>query len=420
MSLSASAHAWAGELPLFMFLGATLVVAVCFRRLAVAVGQPKVIGEIAAGLAIGALLAATNAWWGGTGAPAAGSLVPSLSLLGDFGLIFLVVNALLSDRAETPGTRSDGWRASWLTLANVLPAFVGTAWLAVWYARSHELGSPMAFIMLVAAACSISAVPVLARILAELGLVGSTVGRLTFQVACWSDVFGWMVVGAALSLHGRGEPVQFGMFRMGVIAALVLGLVAARAMVRRHLASAPQAGGMVLLIVLLVTASVTHMAGLHLVFGAFLVGSVFASERALARQWLSQTTWVTERLFCPVFFVVSGMNLLSAGTLSSAEMAWGSAFLATCVLTKLIPLFLASRLLGLAPRESALVAVLLNTRGLMELVILSVGLKAGIFTPVQYSIFVMVAVLTTVISMPLCRQALRRGPVTSLVLRPGG
>jgi Kef-type K+ transport system membrane component KefB len=419
MSLLTSVHAWVGELPLFMFLGVTLVVVLCFRRLAAAVGQPQVIGEIAAGLVMGAVLAAGGAWWDEARFRSA-SLLPSLSMLGDFGLIFLVVNALLADRAEAPVPRGAGWRAGCLTLANVLPAFLATACLAHWYARSHEIASPAAFVVLISAACSISAVPVLARLLAELGLAASTIGRLSFQVACWTDVMGWLVVGVALSMHGDAEPLQLGMSRLGVVVALVLALIAVRKTVRRHLVSSPQAGAMVLLISLLVTASVTHMAGLHLVFGAFLVGSVFASERALARQWLSHTTWVTERLFCPVFFVLSGINLLSAGTLSSDELAWGSAFLATCVLTKLVPLFLTGRWLGLTPRDSALVAVLLNTRGLMELVILSVGLKAGIFTSVQYSVFVMVAVLTTLMSMPLCRQALRKGPAPSLSLKPEG
>jgi Kef-type K+ transport system membrane component KefB len=102
------------------------------------------------------------------------------------------------------------------------------------------------------------------------------------------------------------------------------------------------------------------------------------------------------------------MKLLSSDDFALSELGWGTAFLALCIGSKLIPLMIAGRWIGLSRPESLLLGLLLNTRGLMELVILSVGLSSGIFSPVQYSIFVMVTVATTLMSTPLSRLVQRR------------
>ena len=101
-------------------------------------------------------------------------------------------------------------------------------------------------------------------------------------------------------------------------------------------------------------------------------------------------------------------KLLSSDDFALSELGWGTAFLALCIGSKLIPLMIAGRWIGLSRPESLLLGLLLNTRGLMELVILSVGLSSGIFSPVQYSIFVMVTVATTLMSTPLSRLIQRR------------
>ena len=176
--------------------------------------------------------------------------------------------------------------------------------------------------------------------------------------------------------------------------------------VRRWFGAAPSS--QIVLIALLVSASLTHLASLHVVFGAFLVGSVFVSDKDIRESWLKATSWITDRFFCPLFFAIAGMKLLSSDDFALSELGWGTAFLALCIGSKLIPLMIAGRWIGLSRPESLLLGLLLNTRGLMELVILSVGLSSGIFSPVQYSIFVMVTVATTLMSTPLSRLVQRR------------
>ncbi|CAN5413929.1 hypothetical protein BH09PSE5_BH09PSE5_50430 [soil metagenome] len=402
------------ELPIFLLLGGILLVSLVCRRAAGIVGQPQVVGEILAGLAVGLLLAHSAATGDAAAAGSTRSLSRSISLLGDFGLVFMVVNALFQDHVGKALTVTRDRTVLVVTAANIVPAALCAAWLGFNYADSHAIESKSAFVLLIGVAASISAVPVLARMLDELKLAGTRIGSLSFRAACWTDMLAWVAVAVALSLHGKGDPLTAGSTRLAAAAALIVALLGIRALMRKRLARSPQAASQVLLVTVLLSAGITHLAGLHLVFGAFLVGTVFASERELVRQWLAQTTWLAERLLSPLFFVVSGMNLATAGSIAVAEAGWGAAFLAICVVTKLVPLFITGRALGYSRQDSSLLAVLLNTRGLMELVILSVGLNAGIFSPVQYSIFVMVAIITTVISMPLCRMVMRRDPDAKL------
>ncbi|MFT4171882.1 MAG: cation:proton antiporter [Rhodocyclaceae bacterium] len=387
------------SLPLEIIVGGVLAISFAMRMVANALGQPHVIGEILAGLLIGLVLMA------GAGDVARG-LAGQLSVLGSFGLIFLVLGALLHE-PDTLGAQRQ-WRTDlFFTACNVLPAFVcGGAW-AIAYARAHTLAAPGAFVLLVATAAAISAVPVLARILAELRLADTRVGALSFRVACLTDVAGWLLVGVSLAIHTQGEPWAFALGRLALILMLFAVLAGIRRMLRPWLGTTP-ATTAVVIVLLLAACGLTHMAGLHVVFGAFIVGTVFGGEASVVRHWRRDMGWVTERFFCPLYFVVAGMSILSGGTLTAGDWGWGVVFLALSMGSKILPLYWAARRRGWAPDEARLLGLLLNARGLMELVILGIGLQAGIFTATQYALFVAVAVVTTVVCTPLCRVVLKR------------
>ncbi|MFA9439799.1 cation:proton antiporter [Uliginosibacterium sp. sgz301328] len=383
------------SLPLELIVAGVLAATLAFRTISRWMGQPLVVGEILSGLLIGLVLAAI---------PGASvrTVASSLALVGNFGLVFLVFGALLHEKDE----RAIDWRGDLTVSAfNVLPAFIGGGMWAVWYASAHAMQVSTAFILLVATATAISAVPVLARILAELHIGGTPVGRLSFRVACITDVVGWLLVGAALAIHSDGEPSVFAAGRGLLVLMLFGGLHALRRLMGARWA---QAGATkAILVILLAVSGVTHMAGLHVVFGAFIVGTVFGTQREVVRDWKRDMGWVTDRFFCPLYFVVAGMNILS-GSFEGAEFTWGLSFLVVSMASKLLPLYWVARRRGMSADEGRLLALLLNARGLMELVILGIGLQAGILNASQYALFVVVAVVTTVVCTPLCRVVLTR------------
>lgn len=397
------------ESPVHLVIGLVILASLVLHRAARFFGQPPLIGDMFAGLLVGIALNLVGKAFGDSSGTVATSTASSLEHLGTIGLIFIVVNALFhAPSNNTTGDRATNSQAVLIVaLTNCVPALLIGGWLAVQYATAHDMPATPAFIILIGVSMSISAVPVLAGILAELGLQSSRVGSLAFRAACWTDVIGWVLVGLALSLHQNADSYEFAFSRLILVAAMFAVLVAVKArLVRNWPGSA--VSNQVVLIALLIAAGLTHIASLHIVFGAFIVGSVFASNNKIRESWLQTTSWITDRFFCPLFFAIAGMKLLSSDDFALGELGWGIAFLGLCIGTKLIPLMLAGRWIGLSRPESLLLGLLLNTRGLMELVILSVGLSTGIFSPIQYSIFVVVTAATTLMSTPLSRLVQRR------------
>ena len=397
------------ESPIHLVIGLVILASLILHRVARLFGQPPLIGDMLAGLLVGVALNLIGKAFGDASGTLATSTANSLEHLGTIGLVFIVVNALF--HAPSNHTADDGATSGkavlMVTLANCVPSLLIGGWLAVQYATAREMPATPAFIILIGVAMSISAVPVLAGILVELGLKSSRVGSLAFRAACWTDVIGWILVGLALSLHQNADSYYFAVSRLVLVAAIFAALMAVKSRLVRHWPG-PAIANQIILIALLVSAGLTHLASLHIVFGAFLVGSVFASDKNIRDSWLHATSWITDRFFCPLFFAIAGMKLLSSDDFAIAELGWGMAFLVLCIGTKLVPLMIAGRWIGLSRPESLLLGLLLNTRGLMELVILSVGLSTGIFSPIQYSIFVVVTAATTLMSTPLSRMVQRR------------
>jgi len=396
------------EAPVSLTIGVVILSSLILHRLARVFGQPPLIGDMCAGLLVGVALNFVGKAFESSSSNLANSTAVSLVHLGEIGLIFLVVNALFhAPRGNSvKGGASDARAILLVTLTNCIPPFLIGGWLAIQYASAHELPATPAFLILIGVSMSISAVPVLAGILVELGLQSSRVSGLAFRAACWSDVIGWTLVGLALSLNQNADSSQFVWTSLILVIAIFAALQAIKYLIIRHQPS-HTISNQVILIALLIASGLTQLASLHVVFGAFLVGSVFASHDTIRENWLKTTSWVTERFFCPLFFAIAGMKLLSSDEFALGELGWSLGFLAVCVGTKLVPLFIAGRVIGLSKPESILLGLMLNTRGLMELVVLSVGLSSGIFSPLQYSIFVIVTAVTTLMSTPLCRLVQR-------------
>jgi Kef-type K+ transport system membrane component KefB len=268
---------------------------------------------------------------------------------------------------------------------------------------------------------SISALPVLARVLIELDLGRTAVGTLALSAAALEDAIGWILLAAATALvtaSFAGGAMVLQVAGLAAFTAVVLGLLGPwlgrvwrRGRERAGGADVITPGFLALLIVALLACSLaTDLLGIFSIFGAFLLGVSLRRETELARVWRERYSGLVLVALVPVFFTCSGLRT-QVGALTSPR-AWLACgvVIATAALGKLAGCYLGARAMGEPPRLAAAVAVLMNTRGLMELVALNVGLELGLLSPQVFTMMVLMALTTTCMTMPLVRRLLPAVP----------
>jgi Kef-type K+ transport system membrane component KefB len=367
-------------------------------------GQPAVIGEIVGGILLGPTL------FGGavTGAVFPSDVRPALSTLADVGVcVFMFLVGLHLDHRLL---RGQGRIATTVSVSAIALPFGLGALLALYLAGNHATGSRLAFVLFLGTAMSITAFPVLARILTDNGLIDTPIGGLALACAAVDDVLAWSLLAVVAALaDGGGNPwrvllvVLFAALMLKVVRPL-LAFLAQRRPVRGGLA-----GAAVLVAVaagLLLSAEATEWMGLHRVFGAFLLGVVMPAEGAVALReralpWIERVSSV---VLLPVFFVAAGIkvNLSSVDRAALGELAL---ILLVAIGGKCAGAFGGARVNGVRPRHSAVLAILINTRGLTELIVLTVGLQLGVLDLGLYSLMVVMALVTTAMAGVLLRLA---------------
>ena len=261
------------------------------------------------------------------------------------------------------------------------------------------------FVLFMAVATSVTALPVLAAIVRERGLAGSTAGVVATAVAGAMDVAAWLVLAAAVagSPHAPKRPLFVTVLLVTALVAVMLLVV--RPALRRWV-ERPKAilSYQLPIAVVLATGSAwgTAWLGLHAVFGGFLAGLAMPGRDGSPDADVLSAMEGAGSLLLPLFFVVTGLSL-NLGALHGTDIALFGLVLLIAGGGKLVPAYLAARLGGLEPRQSATVAALLNTRGLTELIALNVGLSSGIIHQRLFVILVLMALTTTVMTSPLLR-----------------
>jgi Kef-type K+ transport system membrane component KefB len=376
-------------------LGAARVLGVVFK----AIRQPAVLGEMVAGLVLGPSLL-------GHIAPALEAAVfppeslGSLSTLSAIGLVLFMFDVGLHFRLE--GLRELGRAALATSYAGIaLPFLMG---FGTGYALHSRLSGPhtdvRVFALFMGAAMSITAFPVLARILTERGLMGSRIGTMAIACAAVDDVTAWSVL-ALVSLMARpglGHALLLARF-LALVAYTVLMVTGVRRALRpMGKRSAGEAFPLTMLF-LLVSSLVTESLGVHAVFGAFLAGAVMPKERAA--ELSDRIHAVTMSLFVPLFFAITGLRTrldLVHGIEGWLECAL---IVAVAIVGKLFGCALAARATGMSGRDALAIGALMNTRGLMELILLGIGLDLGLVSPALFSMMVLMALVTTFMTAPL-------------------
>lgn len=384
---------------------ALMVIVVSARvlgALAGRLGQPAVIGEIVGGVLLGPTL------FGGaiTSTIFPTDVRPALETLADVGVcVFMFLVGLHLDRTLL---RGQARIVSTVSLAAIALPFGLGALLALHLVGNHPTGHRLAFVLFLGTAMSITAFPVLARILTDKGLVDTPIGGLALACAAVGDVLAWSLLAVVAALaDGGADPwrvllvVPFAALMVKVVRPLLARLAA------RRTARGRLAGASVLACVavgLLLSAQATDRMGLHAIFGAFLFGVVMPREgaSALRDQALPWIERVSNTLFLPIFFMVAGLQV-DLSSMDGTALGELALILLVAIGSKFAGAFLGARLNGVRHRHSAVLAILINTRGLTELVVLTVGLQRGVLDDALYSLMVVMALVTTAMTGVLLR-----------------
>jgi Kef-type K+ transport system membrane component KefB len=370
------------------------------------IGQPAVIGEIAAGIVLGPTLLGAL-----PGDPSTALFPPEtlavLKQVGELGLVlFMFVVGWDLDLASV---RHKERAAALISLASmVLPFGLGLL-LAAYLHADHGVvaGEPVPFTpfaLFIGAALALTAFPVLARILRQSGLADTPIGTLVLSAAAVDDVLGWTMLAVALAVlssAGAGDYVRLILETAAFVAVVALLLRPAL----REVLRTDRPGALVLVVAAALCGGyVTDAIGIHSVFGAFAVGL------AMPREGLAQTRalgvrrglWPAVTLLVPVYFVTSGMGVDLPGLRAGDLAAFALILTAACV-GKFGGAFVGARAGGIPARDAATVAVLMNTRGLIEIVLLTIGRDRGLIDDRLFTLFVLMAIATTLLTTPLLR-----------------
>ena len=372
------------------------------------VGQPPVVGEILAGVILGPSI-------GGRLYPGAiqTMLTPQtsgvLSAIAQVGLVLLMLLIGL----EFPFDRlREAARASvFVAVAGIVVPFVSSYALAGWlYGISPVAAPELAFRLFFATAVSITAIPVMGRILMHTRLTRTRMGLTSISAAAIDDVLGWILLGAviAMSTHGHADLGSLarsfaGVAALGVAFWAVGRFGISRLNVRRAPSGGLTAGALAgVLAVVFAAATATNALGVFSIFGGFLCGIAGSFNRELSEGIRTSIGDLVAVLLLPIFFVFSGLRT-DVGSLGSDPTLWmalGVVILVACA-SKFGATFLAARASGLPWKESLSIGLLMNSRGLMALVVINIGADMGVISPAAFFWLVTMALFTTVVTTPI-------------------
>ncbi len=401
-ALSTTAH-------LLVALATVVAVAELGAIAARLVRQPTVLGQIAAGIALGPSLLSRFA------PDVAGWLLPpeavgSLRALGQIGLVLFMF--LVGHEMDTAALAGAGRRAIVISQVSILVPFGLGAAVGPWMHHTLGLeGRVLPFSLFVGVAMAITAFPVLARILQEVGLAGTPLGSLALTCAAVDDVTAWCALAVIAGVSGASGSTGWS-GAAGMLAATV-GFAGVMFLVVRPLTRRMRPSLVATVVIAVAAAAVTEWIGLHSIFGGFLAGVALGGRpepldpEHLApehREGVASVEPVVTNVLLPAFFVVVGSSVAISELDRPERWLVLAVVLLVAVVGKLGGTAAAALALGEERRAAWTLGVLLNTRGLTEIVMLSVGLDLGIIDETVFTIMVVMALVTTFAAGPLLRR----------------
>ena len=373
-------------------------------------GQPPVIGEIAAGVLLGPSLLGL-VWPQGFGWLFPAQVVGAINSLAQLGLIFFMY--LVGGEVDLPAMRRLGVAAATISQVSIAwPMLLGVLLgFALYPSFGRGVAFP-AFALFLAASMSVTAFPVLARILADRGLTGTPLGALALTCAAVDDVAAWCLLAVVVAIaRGRGAGgVGLTVLLAFVFAAVMIAVV--RPMLAHWAARVPETAVLpVMLGGIMLAALATDSIGVHAIFGAFLLGVI--SPRGVPAVWRAagKLRSITVTLLLPPFFVYIGLHTRFGLLGTSGHLwAWCGLILLVATLGKWGGSTTAARLTGLGRPDALAIGVLMNCRGLTELVVLDIGLQLGVIDATVFAMLVVMALVSTLATAPGLSLLDRYGP----------
>ena len=399
-------------LQLIVILGCARILGLILRFF----GQPMVVGEMVAGLLLGPAVCGTLAPDLHAALFQKASL-PELDAVSQIGLVLFmfIVGAELRVPA---GAKAQIVAATWIgVLSVVLPMGLGLAVSAPLYAALAPPGVAFwPFALFMAAAMSITAFPVMARILKDRGETQTRTGRLSLSAAAVADVLSWVMLAVVVVLAGAGSDWSRIVQMLAGLAALCAVLFGALRpliawLLARYASDGRPAGALLaaLLIGTFASAYVTAYLGVHPVFGAFLFGACLPRDDRLLHSLIERIEHVAVLVLMPVFFALAGLNT-SADAFAGAGLGNMLLIMLVAVGGKIVGGSIGARLAGEPWKPALAIGSLMNARGLMELIVMKVGLDAGLIGRPLFTMLLIMAIVTTVMTGPLLNLFSRRRP----------
>ena len=369
--------------------------------------QPQVVGEIVAGIVLGPSLL-------GRVAPTlshhlfSAAVLPYLDVLAQVGLVFFMF--LIGLELDLRLIRGRGHTAATVSHVSIIAPFVMGGGLALYLfpTLGSESGRFTPFALFLGASMSITAFPVLARILTERGIYKTHLGAITLTCAAVDDVTAWCMLAVVVAIaraNGAGRALITIGLSIGFIVLMVLAVRPLLARVARyHEERGTLAAGMLALLFvgILLSALATDRIGIHAIFGAFLFGAIMPQRSELVSELVQKLEDFTVVFLLPLFFAFTGLRT-NVGLLGSDPKLWLAALLVllVAIFGKWGASSAAAKVSGVGWRESMALGVLMNTRGLTELIILNIGLDLRVIPPTLFAILVLMALVTTFMTTPL-------------------
>lgn len=386
---------------LLIALVAVIAAGLLFGQLFRLAGQPPVIGEVIAGIALGPSF--LGAEWSAVILPP--QIAPHLQMIAQLGVILFMF--LVGVELNTDLLRTRAHAALAISHASIALPFLCGGLLAIpLFSRFAETNVTFTnFTLFLGVAMSITAFPVLARILADRNLTKTKLGGIALNCAAIDDATAWCLLAVITGIVGARADAGYWVVG-GTVAYLVAMFFIVRPLLKLFLQKIEdrdvnRLGMAVIFLGVLASALATELIGIHALFGAFVFGGMIPHHSRIAHQVTSQLQHVVGVLLLPAFFAYVGMRTQIQLVDRAEQWLWCAAIIGVATFGKFGGTILAARWSGLPWREGALLGTLMNTRGLMELIVLNKGLELGVISPTLFAMLVIMALVTTIMTGPL-------------------
>jgi len=368
--------------------------------------QPAVIGEIVAGIFLGASVFG-SIWPHFFNVVFPATSIGNLDVLSKMGLAFFMF--IIGMELDLNELKRNAKSLLIISVSSIAIPFMCGIGLAFYLFPHFSMPgvSFLVFSIFIGISLSITAFPVLARIIKTRVLQKTPLGTLVLSIAALSDVLAWCILAIIIAVAKSGSFSMTLFTLLGTLVFILLMLFVVRPFLEKLISRLRTAhygdSNVVVLsfIVLLLSAFISEFIGIHMLFGAFLAGILIPHNDTLKQALSSKLEDVSVLLLLPIFFALTGLRL-HVSLLDTRDMVFvcvGIVLVAT--IGKFIGSALPARLLGMNWKDSICIGIFMNTRGLMELVVLNIGYELGILSPALFAILTIMAIITTIITSPL-------------------